>query len=172
MVEPTTRLRRRFIALAMLPAILLTACVSVPVSGGVEVGGELDTGVDVVFDFLPSGPSEGATQEELLAGFFAATTASQNNYRIARSYLANDIADVWNPYAVTLVRSREGFVDRVDDETLTYSVPITASVDAVGRYAVADGTTSQTLPAFRFVQEDGEWRIAELGDGILISQQA
>jgi hypothetical protein len=172
MSELSRPARRRFVALAVLPAVLLTACVSVPFSGDVEAGGEVDTGVNVALDFLPSGPSEGASQEELLAGFFAATTASQNNYRIARSYLADDIADVWNPYAITLVRSREGFVERVDDETLSYSVPITASVDAVGRYAVADVATSQTLPEFRFVQEGGEWRIAELGDGILISQQA
>jgi len=172
MRELAPRARRRFIALALLPAVLLTACVSVPFSGDVQAGGEVDTGVDVAFDFLPSGPSEGATQEELLAGFFAATTASQNNYRIARSYLADDIADVWNPYAITLVRSREGFVERVDDETLSYTVPITASVDAVGRYSVSDVATSQTLPEFRFVQEGGEWRIAELGEGILISQQA
>lgn len=172
MVEPTLRPRRAVIALALLPALLLTACVSVPFSGSVEVGGDLDTDVEVAFDFLPSGPSEGASQGEILSGFFSATTASQNNYRIARSYLADDVSDVWNPYAVTLVRSRDGVVERVDDTTLTYSVPITASVDSVGRYSVADGTTSQTLPAFRFVQEDGEWRIAELGDGILISQQA
>lgn len=163
---------RLLAALVALPALLLSACVSVPFSGGIEAGGPVDTEVDVAFDFLPSGPSEGATQEELLAGFFAAATASQNNYRIARSYLATDAADTWNPYAITLVRSREGIVERLDDNTLSYTVPITASVDAVGRYAVSDSSTAQTLPTFGFVQEDGEWRIAELGDGILISQQA
>ena len=163
---------RLLAALVALPALLLSACVSVPFSGGIEAGGPVDTEVDVAFDFLPSGPSEGATQEELLAGFFAAATASQNNYRIARSYLATDAADTWNPYAITLVRSREGIVERLDDNTLSYTVPITASVDAVGRYAVSDSSTAQTLPTFGFVQEEGEWRIAELGDGILISQQA
>ncbi len=164
--------RRRWAALAVVPALLLSACVSVPFSGGVELGGDLDTGVAVDFDFLPSGPSAGATPEEILRGFLAATTAAQNNYRIARSYLADDVADVWNPYESTLVRSREGTIEQVDETTLTYSVPIVASVDAVGRYSVADDTATQTLPAFRFVQEGGEWRIAELGNGILISQQA
>lgn len=164
--------RLRLLAgLVALPALLLSACVSVPFSSGIEAGGPVDSEVDVAFDFLPSGPSEGATQEELLAGFFAAATASQNNYRIARSYLATDAADTWNPYAITLVRSREGIIERLDDDTLSYTVPITASVDAVGRYAVSDSTTAQTLPTFGFVQEEGEWRIAELGDGILISQQ-
>jgi hypothetical protein len=166
------RRRRRWAALAVVPALLLSACVSVPFSGGVELGGDLDTGVAVDFDFLPSGPSPGATPEEILRGFLAATTAAQNNYRIARSYLADDVADVWNPYESTLVRAREGSIEQVDETTLTYSVPIVASVDAVGRYSAAGDTATQTLPAFRFVQEEGEWRIAELGNGILISQQA
>jgi hypothetical protein len=165
-------IRRRWAALAVVPALVLSACVAVPFTGGVELGGDLDTGEAVDFDFLPSGPSPGATPEEILRGFLAATTAAQNNYRIARSYLADDVADVWNPYASTLVRAREGTVELVDETTLTYSVPIVASVDEVGRYSVADDTATQTLPAFRFVQEAGEWRIAELGDGILISQQA
>ena len=165
-------MRALLVAAATLPALLVAGCVSVPFSSGVEVGGAVDADVDVDFDFLPSGPSAGASQEEILSGFLAATTAAQDNYRIARSFLANEVADVWNPYDSTLVRAREGTVERLGDETLEYSVPIVASVDAVGRYSVADSTASQTLPAFRFVQEDGEWRIAELGDGILISQQA
>lgn len=174
MREPRWRRRMRalVVAAATLPALLIAGCVSVPFSGGVEAGGLLESEVDIDFDFLPSGPSAGATQEEILRGFLAATTAAQDNYRIARSYLAEEVSDVWNPYDSTLVRAREGAVERLDDSTLTYSVPIVASVDAVGRYSVADSTASQTLPAFRFVQEEGEWRIAELGDGILISQQA
>ena len=164
--------RRVLAALAVVPALLLPDSDSVPFSGGVELGGNLDAGVVVDVEQRPSGPSEGATQEEILRGFLAATTAAQNNYGIARSYLADEVADVWNPYASTLVRAREGAIAQVDEATLTYSVPIVASVDAVGRYSVADDSATQTLPAFRFVQEEGEWRIAELGDGILISQQA
>lgn len=167
------RWRRLATVLTVVPALLLGGCISVPFSGGVELGGDLDTGVDVDIDFLPSGPSEGATQEGILRGFLAATTAAQNNYGIARSYLADTVADVWNPYASTLVRAREGTIVQVDETTLTYSVPIVASVDADGRYSVADDdAATQTLPAFQFVLDKGEWRIAELGDGILISQQA
>lgn len=163
---------RWLVSLIAVPAMLLAGCVSVPFAGGVEAGGDLDAAVDVDVDFLPSGPSQGATQEEILRDFLAATTAAQNNYGIARSYLSSDAADVWNPYASTLVRAREGTIATVNDTTLSYSVPIVASVDAAGRYSVADSDATQTLPPFRFVEEQGEWRIDELGDGILISQQA
>lgn len=172
MRDATKRARRAAIALALLPALLLSACVSVPFSGGVEAAGDLSTDVDSGVDFLVAGPSEGASQEEILTGFFLAGAAAQNNYRIARSYLADDVADVWNPYASTLVRSRDGVTSRTTDAILTYTVPIVASVDAVGRYTTADAGATQTLPPFRFIRQEGEWRIAELGDGILISQQA
>lgn len=165
-------MRKALIALLTLPALLLAGCVGVPMAGPVEPGGIVEGESDAEFDFLPSGPTDGATQEEILAGFFAATTASQDNYRIARSYLADDIASVWNPYQSTLVRSREGVVERIDDNELGYTASIVAEVDSVGRYRASTDETAQTLPPFRFTQEDGEWRIAELGDGILISQQA
>ena len=149
-------LRRRLLALLALPALVLAGCVSVPFSSEIEAGGPVNSGVEADFDFLPSGPSDGATQEEILAGFFGATTASQDNYRIARSYLADDVAETWNPYASTLVRSRDGLVEREDDTTLTYSVPITASVDNVGRYSESDSPASQDLPPFRFALVDGD----------------
>ena len=171
MTESSSRIRRLLLTLVVMPTLLLTACVSVPISGGVEAAGDVTTDVDSGVDFLVAGPAEGATQEEILTGFFAAGAAAQNNYRIARSFLTDSVADVWNPYASTLVRSREGTVGRTDDTTLSYSVPVVASVDTVGSYSVADGAATQTLPPFRFVQQDGEWRIVELGDGIVISQQ-
>jgi len=166
-----SRARRLWGALVAIPALLLAACVQVPFDGPVQPGGQIEQDVEADFDFLPSGPTEGASQEEILAGFLAATTASQNNYRIARQYLAEAVQPVWNPYAGTLVRAREGLVERVDDTTLTYTVTVTAEVDGLGRYsAAAEGP--QELAPFRFVEEEGEWRIAELQDGILISQQA
>lgn len=162
---------RIWLTFVSLPLLLLTACVQVPFSGPVEAGGPVDEDIDAEFDFLPSGPAEGAGQEEILAGFLAATTASQNNYRIARQYLADEVQQVWNPHAGTLVRSREGAVERVDDTTLGYTVAVSAEVDGLGRYSAA-GEGPQELEPFRFVREGGEWRIAELQDGILISQQA
>ncbi len=170
-VDTAGRARRWWAVVVAVTTLLLAACVQVPFSGPVEEGGAIEQDVDADFDFLPSGPAEGATQEEILAGFLAATTASQNNYRIARQYLAAAAEQVWNPYAGTLVRSREGVVERIDDTTLGYSVAVAAEVDGLGRYSAA-GDGDQQLEPFRFVEQEGEWRIAGLQDGILISQQA
>ncbi len=166
-----SRTARWWSVVVAVPALLLAACVQVPFSGPVQPGGEIEQDFDAEFDFLPSGPAEGASQEEILAGFLAATAASQNNFRIARQYLADEVEQGWNPYAGTLVRSREGVVERIDETTLGYTVALTAELDGLGRYSPA-GEGAQELEPFRFVEEGGEWRIAELQDGILISQQA
>jgi len=136
----------------------------------VETGAEVAGALDAEFFFVPEGPTEGATQEEILRGFLAAATGAQNNYRIARSFLAEETATTWNPQANTLVRGREGSVTRDDDDTLRYSAPIIAAVDAFGRYSAAEGGV-QELEPFDFVDVDGQWRIAAVGDGIVLSQQ-
>ena len=77
--------------------MILSSCTSIPSSGGVQ-SAEIDIGLsNADVDFLPPGPSAGASQEEIVQGFIAAGTAAQENYRVARSYLSADLLDVWNP---------------------------------------------------------------------------
>ena len=89
--------------LAFLSAVLV-ACTSIPSAGPVN-STDRTTGIDTSnVDFLPPGPSTGATPEEIIAGFIAAGTAAQDNYRVARSYLAEEVEEDWNPNASVLIR--------------------------------------------------------------------
>ena len=168
--SPARSWRARALAILVIPVLLLVACVQVPSAGPVETGDEVAGALDAEFFFVPDGPAAEATQEEILRGFLAAATGAQNNYRIARLFLAEQTATTWNPQASTLVRAREGSVTRDDDDTLRYAAPIIAAVDAFGRYSAAEGGV-QELEPFDFVEVDGEWRIAAVGDGIVLSQQ-
>jgi hypothetical protein len=152
-------------------ALVLSACTEIPRFGPVNSVDfeQIDDTVDV--DFLPPGPSVGATQEEILLGFIAAGTAAQNNYRVARSYLAQEMTDEWNPNQVVLIRAGEGQVQLVDDQTLQYSVPVLASVDESGRYDQAQAIGFQDL-VFGFVEENGEWRISDAPPGIVLTEAA
>jgi hypothetical protein len=59
--------------------MLLSSCTSIPGSGGVQ-SAEIDTGFsNADVDFLPPGPSAGASPEEIVQGFIAAGTAAQEN---------------------------------------------------------------------------------------------
>lgn len=158
-------------SLLLVVAFALSACTSIPMSGPV-LSADIDERISTVdFDFLPPGPSAGATPDEILLGFIAAGTAAQDNYRVARSYLSEDTADLWNPNSSVLIRRGEPQVIGVTDQLARYVVPVIASVDDFGRYSESPSSASQTLE-YRFIQVDGEWRISSLPDGIVLTEAA
>jgi hypothetical protein len=150
---------------------LLVGCTSIPVAGPV-ISADIDTRLsDVDFDFLPPGPSAGASPEEILAGFIAAGTAAQDNYRVARSYLDSSAVETWNPNNSVLIRGGEPQISLVTETSALYVVPVIASVDDLGRYSVSPTATAQSLE-FRFSRQGEEWRISSLPDGIVLTEAA
>jgi hypothetical protein len=150
---------------------LVSACTAIPDSGPV-MSSEISTRVDSGnVDVLPPGPSAGATQEDILAGFIAAGAAAQDNYRVARSYLAAETKDTWNPNAIAFISSGEPEVSAVSSNFSRYVVPVSASVDEFGRFFDSAAASDQTLE-FQFVREDEEWRIRALDDGVVLSEAA
>lgn len=164
-------MRARWLAVMFSAVIALTSCTEIPSSGPIESVDVDPEIIDSNVDFLPPGPSVGASQEEILLGFIAAGAAAQNNYRVARSYLAEASQEGWNPNQFTLIRAGEGQVDVLDEQTLQYSVPVLASVDESGRYDQAATIGFQDL-VFQMVQEGGEWRIVEAPPGIVLTEVA
>ena len=164
-------MRKGVVAFAAAMALVLAACTEIPSEGPVVSVDLVNNQDDFDVDFLPAGPSAGASQEEILLGFIAAGTAAQNNYRVARSYLTEDSRDVWNPNQVVLIRAGEGQVTVVDDTTIVYSVPVLASVDEAGRYDQAATIGFQDL-SYTLIQEAGEWRIADAPAGIILTETA
>jgi len=96
------------VVVAVLTAVfVLTGCTQIPRSGPVESVNPSSVLSDTDVDFLPPGPSLGASPEDILEGFIAAGTAAQNNYRVARSYLTEQFHDTWNPNQSVLISQGE-----------------------------------------------------------------
>ncbi|MEY4457445.1 MAG: hypothetical protein RIS25_38 [Actinomycetota bacterium] len=155
--------------LILVLALMMSGCASLPSYGPVKVGGPLTEPETQDFEFLPSGPVEGATQQEILEGFVAAGSAAQNGYSIARSYLTKAAASDWNPAAETIVRTSVWDMQSEGATTLSYSFGVAARVTGDGNYAVESDRSVQTL-RFSFQQIDGEWRISELPDAVVLSE--
>lgn len=167
---PDTRVLRR-VAAAVLAAGLvaaLGACSAIPQSGPVLVGQLIKGGVTSYAEYFPEGPAKGASQEQILQGFVAAFTGSQNNYAIARSFLSSAIHDSWDPGASVLIRSGPPTVTTIDSTTKEYSFSSTATVNSVGAYSESAHQTRQAL-TFHFVKEAGQWRISDAPPGIVLS---
>ncbi|MGK9148807.1 hypothetical protein KXS11_14355 [Plantibacter flavus] len=155
---------------AVLPVLLvvvLSACVGIPRSGTVQDGGTVEGGDgDVDVNFIAPGPAEGATQEQILRGFIDAAASPQNNYEIAREFLAPDDRAQWDPDAgVTIDQGGRSFAAVGESVQLTVS-PV-AAVDERGEYRET-ANSSPLSWTYTFEQVRGEWRIAEAPPGIVL----
>ena len=155
------------LAAAALAALVVAGCASIPVKGAVQQGNPVETRDALGFDFRPQGPEAGATPSEILTGFLAAGAGPQSNYEVARSFLSSSFAGQWNPNASVLIHGRATTTVSDGDAALQLVVPATGRVDDTGRYDEYASAVSTELP-FSFVQEDGQWRISDAPDGIVL----
>lgn len=168
-----TRRRGILSLLVVVLGIALSACAGLPTSGPVNPG--LETDADAAppdLSFLPDSPQPGATPEEIVAGFIRAGSGPgiTGDWERAREFLAPEIRQSWKPTAGVTI---DLFGDRVYSSTAEGSVSLSltgiATVDANGSYELSDaGPTS--LPFTLAQQEDGEWRITETLDGIVLDR--
>jgi hypothetical protein len=158
----------RKVLLAFL-ALTLAGCTSLPTTGPVIVGGPIGVELLAEVDYLPAGPSAGATQREILNGFIAAGASPQSNYRIARSFLTESAASTWNPVRETFVRGIYATVKTASPSSLLFSTAVSARVDERGVYQPSP-SGSVASHEFGFQQVAGEWRLDIVPDLTLVTE--
>ena len=164
--------RARLAALALVVTVaasVLAGCAAIPLSGNVQAGNRTAPDDQPSTVFSPSGPAEGAGPSEIVAGFLAAGTGPQDNYKVARQYLSNSFAPEWNPSASVLVREQASTLLE-SQGGVQVVVPAVAAVDASGRYQDLGVGDPVELP-FTLVQEGGQWRIDQARDGVVLLRQ-
>ncbi|OII13288.1 GerMN domain-containing protein [Curtobacterium sp. MCBA15_008] len=156
------------VALAAATVVAVSACAAIPTDGPVRSGQTIKDESVSGLDYRPFKPVAGSDQTAILRGFIAAGTGAQDDYAVARQFLASGYAETWNPRRGVTIREDNPTVERVGDRELSYTLTASATVDAAGQYTQAVRPTSTTL-TFQFTREDGEWRIAYAPDGIILS---
>lgn len=162
-------IRRVLLSLAAVVSVLaVTACTGLPVSGPVTAGRPIDeaqAGPEV--RLFPDEAQLGASPEEIVDGFLRAGSGTSGDWATARTFLTPALAQTWNPSAgVTIVPVGSAVEQDVVGDTVTVSLSPRASVDESGRYDPSDGGI--TTLAFELVEIDGQWRIAQAPDGIVL----
>jgi len=152
----------------VLILLSLTGCAALPVSGPVRIGPDLTPNVDVEsFYYSPSGPTEGASQAEILNGFLAAGTGPQNDYAVAREFLSESIRASWNPNLEVLVQRQSPQVVIGDDDRAQLTVDVSAKIDADGKYETMPAGTTRVLE-YEFIQEGDQWRLSVAPDATVL----
>jgi hypothetical protein len=180
--DRTLRTRARAAApVAALLAATLSACATVPSGGAVTQGsGSGDTGDPngSYVRMLPAGPQPGVGEEGLVRGFLKGMGSFEDDHGTAREYLVPDRQADWEPDGRVLVYENLDAV-AVDAEpgddgtTATVRMRSTrvATIDADGQYLPSDPGEMIDI-SFELVRAaDGEWRISELPDQLILSRR-
>jgi hypothetical protein len=119
-------------------------------------------GNDLIRAF-PSGPLPGQPPTGVVTGFLDALIDGDNNYGVARLFLAPGTS--WNSSGITLYDQSSEVLARVRDEVIVTMTRV-GEIDSHARYRVNPGRITVT---FRLARRDGQWRIAHLPAGVLLS---
>lgn len=144
---------------ALLSALLLSGCASIPTGLDVKSGPEIAAfEQQEVAYYTPSGPVDGATEQQIVSGFLAAGTGPQNDYSVAREFLSRNFAQQWKPDNQVLIRSGAPQFREGGAGLQLVSIDVQARLDEHGRYTSYSKADTTSL-RFKLVQEDGQWRI-------------
>jgi len=161
---------QRAAAYAVAAALTLVGCAQIPTSGPVRAGdGQVPEPDNVVV--LAEGPQPDSPPERIVGDFLLAGAAGLSgglDFDVARQYLYGDALADWDPRGGVLVASGTR-IDVPADSQVTMEASVRAKVDADGRYSEAAPDARETV-TFELVQDTrGQWRIANLPDGLVLS---
>ncbi len=160
----------RLTALALAGTMALAGCATIPMEGPVErarhVAQEREQGVR----YFPAGPLAGGSREEIVQGFLDAGTGVQDDFAVARDFLAADAAKQWRPEQRTIVAGGQASMKTLASNLVEVTLPSYGEVDADGNYTFYVQPKSVTL-RFSLAQIDGEWRIQDAPDAIVLQRQ-
>lgn len=166
----TGRRRWRWAAAVGALTVALAGCVSLPDSGPVTAADPAPPAGGSV-SLIAYGPSSGATATQIVQGFLRAVAAGGGDeFSVAREYLAGPAVQSWNPRSqVRIYTARDINYSETDSGAIRASAIADASVDAQGRYTQAAPDTRVDLDFTLARTAEGEWRIVDLDDGVLVS---
>lgn len=164
---------RLAVCLMAAAALVLTGCSAIPSSGQVQqIDGLSDNPFDNDLSFEPAGPRPDATPRQIVDGFISAGTGTADNYRTAREFLALGVADSWRPDTRTLVY--EGLPNIVEPREpggpFFVNLDLARTVDENGISRPVPAGGGDIIEFHLEQQPNGEWRISEAPDGIILSE--
>jgi hypothetical protein len=160
----------RALCAALLAVVVLAGCAQIPTNSA--VGKSKDSAVTLgnAPQYSPPGPRDGATPQAIIDGFFNAGSGYQNDFTVARQFLAPAQAVSWKPSNRTLVyRGSPTVVSTGQENEYRYEFDLAYSVDAAGIATPFPAGTKEHIDV-SLAQVDGQWRLSKIPDGTAIPE--
>ncbi|MBM7050848.1 LpqB family beta-propeller domain-containing protein [Rothia sp. ZJ1223] len=157
--------------LAATGILTLTACGGIPTSGAVNHYADPRSTASASRQSSEiEGPATNATPDEIIRGFISAGVGVNDNYAVARQFLAPDYAQQWSPQEQTLVYTNTPSISATDKGDYTLAVELTAKIDARGIATSFDTADGENL-SFQLENIGGQWRITSAPNSIILDQR-
>jgi hypothetical protein len=157
---------RRGAVLAAVLLALLTACSTVPTSSPTVQITQAPTRQDGAVGIEPLSPEPGATPEEIVRGFLDAAASTVRGHPVAREHLAPEPAGSWSDEAGITVLGQDYATVTTDAGSVVVTATLVGTVDQRGVFTV--GAQEVYTREFTLTDVEGEWRVANPPDGLLI----
>jgi hypothetical protein len=155
-------------ALVLVLLLVLPACSTVPnTSPTVQITQAPSRPAETV-GIEPLPPQPGATPEEIVRGFIDAAASARPGHPVARLHLAPEPAGSWSDETGITVLSPDYATVATEAGSVTLSANPVGTVDERGVFTV--GGTGAFTREFNLEEVQGEWRINDPPDGLIILQ--
>ena len=152
----------RFRVLLLLLILVCSGCASIPTEGPID---EVPIPEDSAgIEIAPQPPRGDDEPAQIIEGFLLAMSEADTTYRTARTYLTAEAAQRWEPGRSTQVF--QGSVLQADGHYLLQGV-LLGEIDETDRFQPRGEPLRHD---FGLVEKDGQWRINNPPDGVLLSR--
>ncbi|WP_269937263.1 LpqB family beta-propeller domain-containing protein [Arthrobacter sp. HY1533] len=173
--RPGGRLRRNgalgTLVMAVVVLLALAGCATIPMKGTVGKSDPLaprNNSVNV--NFQQFAPVEDASPESIVRGFIEAGTGLNDDFQVARQFLAPGLAQSWSPDQRTLVyRDAFAVAPGTDKDNYVLTFDVVSTVDSMG-VLTPEGEGAKESVQMTLEQVDGQWRISKTPNGLILSE--
>ena len=159
----------RRLAGAVLGALLLAGCSTVPSSSPmVQITQEPARAPEAV-GLEPLEPQEGAAPEEVVRGFISAAASTAPRHPVARQYLTAEAAESWSDESGITVIAPDYATVTQSSGTVVVTADRVGDLDQRGVFTVGETEPPYTA-SFALEDVDGEWRISNPPAGLVMAQ--
>lgn len=161
----------RWAALVFVALLTVVGCAQIPTAGPVGTSNDGGSAIGNAPQYIPPGPQTGASPQSIIEGFFNAGSGYQNDFTVARQFLAPPNAVSWKPSQRTLVyRGSATVVSAGRPNAYRYELDVAYSVDQDGIMTQYPLGTKQSIDV-ELTQVDGQWRLSKIPDGTVIPEE-
>ncbi|MEA5453113.1 LpqB family beta-propeller domain-containing protein [Sinomonas sp. JGH33] len=151
--------------------VAMAGCAQIPTASSVGTSKDGGSVIGNAPQYIPPGPQAGAGPQANIEGFFNAGSGYQNDFTVARQFLAPATAVSWKPSQRTLVyRGSASVVPGDRPNTYRFELDVSYSVDQDGIMTQFPPGTKQSVEV-EVAQVDGQWRLSKLPDGTVIPEE-